>query len=103
MNSMKRNGYLKPPLVDTQKGECFICGYQGDTVVHEVFYGTANRKLSKEWGCYVHICVPCHQAIHTNPDCKYADDALKKTVYDAFCRKYGRDKFKEIFGRYYDD
>ena len=96
------NGYA-PSIMGCDDTECFICGYQGDVIRHEVFYGTANRRLSKEFGAWINLCVPCHQAIHTNPDCKYADDALKKTVYDAFCREYGRDKFYRIFGRYYDD
>lgn len=95
------NGY-KPSIMGCDDSECYVCGWQGDTVRHEVFYGTANRKLSKEWGCWISLCVPCHQAIHTNPECKYVDRSLKKTVQSRFIQLYGRDRFKEVFGRFYD-
>lgn len=95
------NGYA-PSIMGCDDSECFICGWKGDTVRHEVFYGTANRKLSKKWGCWVTLCVPCHQSIHTNPECKYVDQSLKQTVYEVFCRKHGKETFRKVFGRTYD-
>ena len=99
--SMKKNGYLVPPIMDTEQGKCFICGYQGQTVVHEVFYGTANRKQSKEWGTWVNICPRCHRFLHANPSDEVSRE-LERTAYKLFCSIYGRDKFREVFGRYYD-
>ena len=95
------NGYT-PSILGCDDTECYICGWKGDVIRHEVFYGTANRQNSKRFGCWCNLCVPCHQAIHTNPECKYADEALKKTTYEIFCKRYGKERFRDIFGRFYD-
>jgi predicted adenine nucleotide alpha hydrolase (AANH) superfamily ATPase len=47
---MDRNGYN--PTILQDKEECFVSRETVDLVRHEVFYGTANRKLSKEYGLY---------------------------------------------------
>ena len=36
---------------------CYICG-SPEVVVHHIFMGVANRKLSDEDGCWVYLCPP---------------------------------------------
>ena len=96
------NGYA-PSIMGNDEDECFICGISGvDLVRHEAIYGTANRRNSKKWGLWVTICTNCHKAIHEMPECKYVDLALKQTAQKCFIDRYGREKFREVFGRYYD-
>ena len=102
MDSMKRNGYLVPPILDTEKGVCYICKTHTDTAVHEIFYGTANRKISKANGFYVHLCPTCHKQLHTNPECKYADYALKLAAQEVYLKTHSREEFKKLIGRFYD-
>ena len=53
---LDRNGYapsiIKPPF---EADACFICGYSGKLVRHEVFHGP-NRTKSKNYGCWVKLC-----------------------------------------------
>lgn len=102
MNSMKRNGYLESPILDTRPGVCFLCGKGGACAVHEVFYGTANRKISKEQGFYVWLCPPCHRNIHEKYDDGEADEKLKRECFKKFCETHSREDFYKLIGKYYD-
>lgn len=67
---------------------------------HEVFYGTANRQLSIEWGMQVNLCVRCHRQVHLYPN-KHKDKKLKQVYQLKFEKQYGHEKFMKIFGRNY--
>ena len=103
--TLDSNEYAKP-LFDTQYGVCFICGAEGDTARHEVFYGTADRQTSKAVGCWVYVCPKCHEKIHNNAN---LDKALKMSMQILFerihTRRWGkecaRDEFMALFGRNY--
>ena len=45
---------------------CCLCGSTYMLTIHEVFYGTSNRKKSKEDGMTVPLCGGCHSAVHSN-------------------------------------
>lgn len=79
---MDRNGY-NPSILSTTAGVCFLCGYEGDTVRHEVFEGNGSRALSKRYGLWVNLCVRCHSAVHAEPQGEWAV-ALKKIAQAAF-------------------
>lgn len=94
-----RNGYGKS-LFPTEDGECFICGYVGDTARHEVLHG-ANRSLSKKFGLWIAVCPRCHRNIHAEDNGKYL--YLKESAEERFLHEYNVsiDEFISIFGRNY--
>lgn len=94
---MDRNGYNESLFGNEKK--CQITGqYNCDLVRHEVFFGTANRKLSKEWGCWAYLTPEAHRKVHAD---RKTDLELKAECQRAFETKYGHDKFMAIFGRNY--
>ena len=94
---MDSNGYNKS-LFDTEDGECYICGFVGDTARHEVIYGTGNRAQSKKYGLWVALCPRCHQRVHANQK-EY--EWLKEKAYNLFCEEHSREFFYKIYRRYY--
>lgn len=85
--------------------KCIICGNPGYDFKkglhrHHVFYGTANRAKSEEWGCWVWVCPYHHNSsmnsIHAN---KGMDLTLKRRTQEKFEELYGHEKFMEEFGR----
>ena len=71
---------------------------------HEVFFGTANRKLSDKFGLKVDLCHECHNeppnGVHfSNIQCRF----LQKIAQSEAMRYYGwsKDEFMQIFGRNY--
>ena len=99
MSKLDRNGYA-PTIMTEYDGKCFFTGSTSNLVRHEVFYGTANRKLSKEWGCWVYLTPQMHnmsnQGVHFNRE---NDLKLKQAVQQRFEELYGHKKFMEIFGK----
>ena len=81
---------------------CYVCGTTTNLHTHEVFYGTANRKKSIEWGCYVKLCGKHHnqsnEGVHFN---KALDTRLKKEAQKKFEELHGHEKFMEIFRKNY--
>ena len=101
MAKLDKNGYADS-IFDTEPGKCYICGGEGDTVRHEVFYGHKDRKMSKWKGCWLNICPSCHRIIHEKPDNGKLDRSLKRGCYHKYCELYGREVFFAHFRRYYD-
>lgn len=81
---------------------CWVCLAENDLHKHHVFYGTANRKLSEKYGCWIWLCGKHHnmsnRGIHFNQG---LDLLVKKTTQEKFEQKFGHQKFMEIFGRSY--
>ena len=94
---LDRNGYARS-IMPTIQGRCYVCHRNTDTARHEIFYGTANRKNSKEFGTWVDICPVCHADVHANPSEGF-DIMLKRSAQWAFEREHTRDEFRKIFGR----
>ena len=89
-------------ILQTEK-ECLICGTTNRLHLHHVFYGTANRQLSDEYGLTVWLC-PYHHtlgnnSVHFNRE---MDNKLKKYAQERFEAVYGENtRFEDIFGRNY--
>mgnify|MGYP000164079747 CR=1 FL=1 len=60
----KKRKHHPAPIVDTVKGECFLCRLEGIrrqqyTEEHHVFYGGGLRQVSEENGFKAYLC-PAH-------------------------------------------
>jgi len=88
--------------VDRLDATCFVCGTIRNLHQHEVFFGSANRKLSIMYGCQVYLCARHHNmssdGVHSN---KQLDTKIKKHMQEKFEKVYSRKKFTEVFGRNY--
>ena len=82
---------------------CYLCG-RPTTEKHHVFFGTANRKKSEKWGCWVYLCPEHHRlgknAVHLN---SRVDKLLKVLTQEAFEEKHGIEKFMEVFKKNYKE
>lgn len=95
---MKRD---KSIVVDDLK-RCYVCGTNQNIHIHEIFFGSANRKKSIQWGLYVGLCAIHHNmsndGVHFN---KALNTELKKLGQRKFEEKYGHEKFMEVFRKNY--
>ena len=62
----KKRKHHPAPIVDTVKGECFLCRMEGIrrqqyTEEHHVFYGGGLRQVSEEHGFKVYLCRDHHK------------------------------------------
>lgn len=82
------------------EAKCLICGTPYGLHRHHVFYGTANRKQSEKYGCWVYLCSRHHNgsmsSVHANPN---MDTKLKKDTQRKFEETHTREEFMAIFGR----
>ena len=82
--------------------ECWFCHTTENLHHHEVFYGSANRKKSIEWGCQVWLCGKHHNlsknSVHMNHD---MDLRLKRSTQTEFEKVYGHEAFMELFHKNY--
>lgn len=95
---------MKKITVQKERGKCFICGCTGAIEEHHVFFGTADRKKSDEYGCVVDLCHFHHteskDSVHMNSK---VGDTLKQYAQACFEEQLGHDKFMEVFGKNYLD
>lgn len=87
----------------SNKYACVVCGDDRHLHKHHVFFGTANRKISEKYGCWVWLCPRHHNAsnrgVHLN---KVLDDKLKRDCQLEWEKIYGsRDEFIRVFGQSY--
>ena len=70
---------------------------------HHVF-GGPNRKNSEEYGLKVYLCHNHHiygpEAVHNNAEIRHE---LQRIAQREFEKRYGYEKFMEVFGRNYLD
>lgn len=82
--------------------KCYICGTTKDLQIHEVFFGTANRKKSIKYGCCLTLCAYHHnasnQAVHYNHE---LDIQLKMEMQRRFIKVYPNVDFRKVFGKNY--
>ena len=88
-------------IIQNDLTKCYVCGRPREAI-HEVFYGTANRKKSIEYGCYIALCGEHHnlsnKGIHFD---KALDNYVKAETQAEFEKIYGHEKFIKTFGKSY--
>lgn len=80
---------------------CLICKTPYGLHRHHIFYGTANRKLSEKYGCWVYLCARHHNmskgGVHFN---NKLDQKLKEQCQKEWEKLNGsREDFIKVFGR----
>lgn len=108
MKYKKRKKHKKSILQNETDRHCFLCmmagNYQLYDVLHEhhIFFGTANRKKSEEYGMKVNLCLTHHEtgehAVHKDRD---TDMKLKRIAQEKFEETHSREEFRKIFGKSY--
>lgn len=98
IRSMKRFSIIH----DLDERMCFICGTTQNIHIHEVFYGTANRKKSIKYGCCICLCARHHNmsndGVHFD---KELDKNIKQMTQRRFMKVYPNKNFLQIFGKNY--
>lgn len=94
-------------IMHERDGTCYLCQrlngnnyYHGILQEHHVFGGTANRKLSEQYGLKVYLCIYHHtsgpDAVHMNAE---NNKILKREAQEIFEKTHTREEFMKIFGR----
>lgn len=100
MPKSKRNP--KPTIDDI----CSVCG-KPYAHTHEVFFGTANRRISIEQGFQEKLCAWHHNDINnkeSNPHHNIeVDEALKRKHQARYELTHSREEFMQLIGRNYLD
>ena len=100
----ERKGWLRmAKSIISNERECIVCHMTFRLHKHHIFYGTANRKLSDEYGCWCYLCQRHHNAsdkgVHFN---KTFDMRLKQECQRKWEETYGtREDFIKVFGKSY--
>lgn len=89
-------------IIQNEK-ECFICHTTADLHKHHIFFGSANRKLSEEYGCWCWLCGKHHnmsdEGVHFD---RKKDLRLKQITQEVWQAHNGtEDDFRAIFGKSY--
>ena len=92
---------MKPSILRTESGVCYICRRHTDTALHHIF-GASKRTMSDENGFTVFLCPDCHQyaphAVHRSRETSLMLKARCQKVYE---KTHGRDDFSARVGRNY--
>jgi len=84
--------------------ECYICGFNGYTEEHHVFFGTYNRKISEANGFKVYLCVNHHRGtigVHGKLGHKL-DERLKQECERKYLNKgHTKEEFIKLIGKNY--
>lgn len=79
---------------------CYVTGRTDNLHKHHVFYGTANRKKSEHWGCWIWLIGELHnmsdKGIHFDKD---FDLKVKQETQRKFEELHGHELFMKEFGR----
>jgi len=98
VRKMDRNGY-NPSILDTCDGEDYLTKDEClQTVRHEIYFGTANRKISKVNGLWVNVSPESHRLIHSN---RQVDLRLKVECQMIFECEHSREEFRALIGKSY--
>ena len=89
---------MKSRIQDEKK--CYVCGRCDQLHDHHIFFGSANRKKSEEYGLKVWLCYEHHtgkNGVHFN---KELDNKLKRLAQTYFEENLGdREVFRTEFGK----
>ena len=88
-------------IIDNEK-QCLVCGSIGGLHKHHIYYGTANRKLSEQYGRWCYLCGRHHNMSNLGVHfCKSLDTNLKQHAQKRFNEVYPELDFVKIFGKNY--
>lgn len=83
--------------------KCFFCGKPKECI-HEVYHGTANRKISIKNGFCVGLCHEHHNmsndSVHAKPN-KDKDLKLKQVYQEEYEKTHSREEFIRLIGKSY--
>ena len=91
--------YSESLFTNQNDTECFECGSRVYVQRHEIFFGR-NRSNSIKYGCWVNLCMSCHDKVHFGKD-PSLKEKLQKLCQRKFETRYGRDYFMKVFGKNY--
>lgn len=98
----KVRAYKRFSIITDDLSRCYLCGSKNLIEKHEIVYGTANRRLSIEYGLVVGLCHKCHNepplGVHHN---YLMDLKLKQMAERKFNEYYPNQNFIDIFGQSY--
>lgn len=103
----KKRKHHPAPIVDTVKGECFLCRLEGIsrqqyTEEHHVFYGGGLRRVSEENGFKAYLCPAHHKdgprAVH---NCRETRELLCRIFQAKYEETHTREEFERLIGRNY--
>lgn len=80
---------------------CYLCGAVVGLECHHIMSGTANRKLSEQYGLKVWLCQRCHtgkDGAQYNPE---KNRLLKMDAQYAFERIHGHAEWMRVFKKNY--
>lgn len=81
--------------------ECVVCGRPGADR-HHIFFGTANRKKSEQYGYVIGLCREHHTGAHGIHFDREFDLSVKRIAQKNFEKRFGtRDDFRREFGKSY--
>ena len=90
-------------IITNDMEHCFIC-QKTPAEIHHIVFGTANRDLSDKFGLMVPLCEKHHRtgpnAVHRNID---ADLYFKKMAQECFEKRWPQYKFREVFGKEWNE
>lgn len=98
----KKRKHHPAPIVDTVKGECFLCRLEGIrrqqyTEEHHVFYGGGLRQVSEENGFKVYLCRGHHKdgprAVH---NCRETRELLCRIFQMKYEETHTREEFRAL-------
>ena len=86
-----------------QQGDprCFFCGRQHGLERHHVMAGTANRKLSEQYGLWVWLCQEHHTGTDGAQYDKEKNRSLKRLAQIAFEARHSHEEWMEAFMKNY--
>ena len=90
---------MKSILMDKEEG-CLVCG-NPYVEEHHVFFGTADRKLSEQYGLKVYLCAKHHRGNTGAHFDSSLDKFLKKMAQEKFEEQHSHDEFIRLFMRDY--
>lgn len=96
-------------ILQEKDGTCYLCMMLHDDYrirrglhEHHIFGGTANRRLSEEYGLKVYLCPEHHEhgseAVHKNAEVAAILHEMGQQVFE---REYPDLAFRDIFGKNY--
>ena len=101
VKKVNKNGY-NPSIMDTAQGEDYLYKTENvQTIRHELFYGNANRNISKANGFWINITPQTHEMIHHTSKGGTIANQLRKQCQAIFEDKHSREDFMGLIGRNY--